>query len=705
MKKVFSFLVQALFIQITLSASAQSFSPDKVYTIVCKPDFNTFMQDKGTGTLLLSSEPGATLWAFEPTGNADCYYVRNVKTGNYIQACQGSEVALTLGTDPMEYYIKGDATGAQAGENFFRLSSTNLTPHDFSAGTIGLNRSGDNTKVQGFASVSGANQWSVWRILEVPRVQESLLESPFTGSEVAEGSVYLYNVESGMWLQNNNRANPELTTNYWTTRAELGNRGLDLELIALSDGGYQINPKYKNNRSVNASNFYLDTQIDVTSWVFTPKAVAGVSNAYTIDCGHVVLGSDVNGYLRGVDLGATTWQVVSREERMRYVEQNASPANPVDVSFLVNNPDFSANNERSAWVVSRSGGIEIWNDVSRYNRHCQVQGSASVDIAQTGIEVPNGTYQVCFTAFYAPVGLGNLNIDAYNAYKSDGDATVFAVGYANGETVKLPSVFSVEGTQSVANVHQKQIGDYFFPGNPDQANGSFARQYYQSELLTVTVTDGILNLGVKSIEGCPASAWIGVSDVKLYYIGSAEKSMEVAVTGAGYATFVAPMEAAVPDGVAAYTVEVNADGVTLDLTPVNPIPANTPVVLEAEEGTYEFVGSEVAPVDAPTFGALTGTYERIPAPHGSYVLQQQGEKVGFFFVDAAEAMPYVNANHAYLTAPAAGVKAFFFGSDATGIEAVGSSQAVAGAVYNLAGQRLSKMQKGVNIVNGKKVLR
>lgn len=107
MKKVFSFLVQALFIQITLSASAQSFSPDKVYTIVCKPDFNTFMQDKGTGTLLLSSEPGATLWAFEPTGNADCYYVRNIKTGNYIQACQGSEVALTMGDGSCGVLHKG----------------------------------------------------------------------------------------------------------------------------------------------------------------------------------------------------------------------------------------------------------------------------------------------------------------------------------------------------------------------------------------------------------------------------------------------------------------------------------------------------------------------------------------------------------------------------------------------------------------------
>jgi hypothetical protein len=371
------------------------------------------------------------------------------------------------------------------------------------------------------------------------------------------------------------------------------------------------------------------------------------------------------------------------------------------------NPDLSNNNERNNWVVTRDGGNEQWNDFNRFNRHCQVQGSGNVNISLSGIEVPNGNYQVRFTGFYAPTGLGALNATDLNTYKTDGDAAVFAVGYANGETIKLPSVYSLEATESVANVHQKKVGDFFFPGNPDQANGSLGHRLYQTELLTVTVTDGTLTLGVKSIEGCPTSAWIGLSEVKLYYLGQADAglTLTVEVTDAGYATFVAPMEAAVPDGVTAYTAEVNANGKTLDLTSINPIPANTPVLLEAAAGSYTFTGDEVPAVVNPTFGALVGTYSRIPAPHGSYVLQKHGEKAGFYYVDSSDAVPYVNANRAYLAAPSSGVKAFFFGDEATGIQAIDNGQKTTeGAIYNLAGQRLSKMQKGINIVGAKKVM-
>ena len=707
MRKKFLLLVHVFLASAMTSAIAQSFSSDKVYTIVCKPDFNIFMQDKGTGGLLLGFEVSGSLWTFETTGTPDCYYVKNVKTGNYIQACPGLEVPVDMGTTPVEYYIKGDASGGQAGENFYRMTSTDRSPNDFSDGTIGLNRAADNAKVQGYYSVEGANQWSVWRILEVPSAKKTSLASPYTGTTVQEGSVYLYNVESGMWLQNNDRYNPEQILQFWTTRGQLGDRGLDFTLIAQPDGGYQIGPRYTKNNSMNGDGFYFDTNKDVTSWQFTPKEVEGVTNAYTIESEFAKLGADVNNYLRAIDLGATTWQVVTLEERMQYVQDNASATNPVDVTFLLPNPDLSNNNERNNWVVTRDGGNEQWNDFNRFNRHCQVQGSGNVNISLSGIEVPNGNYQVRFTGFYAPTGLGALNATDLNTYKTDGDAAVFAVGYANGETIKLPSVYSLEATENVDNVHQKKVGDFFFPGNPDQANGSLGHRLYQTELLTVTVTDGTLTLGVKSIEGCPTSAWIGLSEVKLYYLGQAEESLtlEVNVTDAGYATFVAPMEAAVPEGVSAYTAEVNANGKTLDLTSVNPIPANTPVVLEAATGTYTFTGSKVPAVEAPTFGALTGTYSRIPAPAGSYVLQKQAEKVGFYLVNPEVAAPYVNANRAYLTAPSSGVKAFFFGDEATGIQAIDNGQTTTeGAIYNLAGQRLSKMQKGINIVGAKKVM-
>ena len=51
------------------------------------------------------------------------------------------------------------------------------------------------------------------------------------------------------------------------------------------------------------------------------------------------------------------------------------------------------------------------------------------------------------------------------------------------------------------------------------------------------------------------------------------------------------------------------------------------------------------------------------------------------------------------------MKAFYFESgDATGISDVNVNLNEDNAIYNIAGQRLQKMQKGINIVNGKKVL-
>ena len=696
MRKKFLLLVHVFLASAMTSAIAQSFSSDKVYTIVCKPDFNTFMQDYGTGTLLLGAESRATLWTFESTGNSDCYYVKNVVTGNYIQSCPDSEVAATMGTTPVEYYIKGDASGGQAGENFFRMTSTDRTPHDFSAGTIGLNRAGDNTKVQGFASVAGANQWSVWCIREVEMVQQASLSSPFTGTEVQEGKVYLYNVESGKWLQNNNRFNADLTAQYWTTRAELGEWGLDLNLTALGDGGYQIDPGFINNHSINDYNLYMDTTKPVTSWKFTPKNVAGVSNAYTIEAEKATLGSDVNGYLHGANLGATTWQVVTLEERLQYAQLNASETNPIDMTFLVNNPDLANNNERIAWVVTRDGGSEGWNDNARYNRNFYASGFNSLDVSQTEIAVPNGTYKVSFSLLYSPTALGDINIDDYNAYKTNGDETVYVVGYANGETIKARSIYSVEGTSGVTNVHQKQVGDYFFPGGPNQVNGTMAIGNYQTEPLTVTVTDGKLTLGVKSIEGCPTTAYVGFSGIKLYCVGAAD----IAEIGeAGYATYVAPYDiTSIPSNVEVYVAQTQDTYVKT--VPVTEIPAGEAVILKGAEGTYPMFKSA-------TTASLTEANDLIPATTDvvadgtQFVLAKNNNVVGFYKVETGTT---ISAGKGYIVISSP-VKAFygFDEDDATGISNLNLNANLNEAIYNLAGQRMQKLQKGINIVEGKKI--
>ena len=101
---------------------------------------------------------------------------------------------------------------------------------------------------------------------------------------------------------------------------------------------------------------------------------------------------------------------------------------------------------------------------------------------------------------------------------------------------------------------------------------------------------------------------------------------------------------------------------------------------------------------------LKGTAEDIEAA-GKYVLAQPaGESVGFY----KAATGTIKAGKAYLES-GTDVKAFYFAEDdVTGIESLNTQSTLNTQntpIYNLAGQRIQKMQRGINIVNGKKILK
>ena len=187
------------------------------------------------------------------------------------------------------------------------------------------------------------------------------------------------------------------------------------------------------------------------------------------------------------------------------------------------------------------------------------------------------------------------------------------------------------------------------------------------------------------------------------HLGYARAMMAVNAE-AKYGTFCAPYAVEVPADVQAYTVPSVATNGKLTLTEVaNTIPANTPVVLYAEAGLEAVETFGVAEDGTPVAGLLTGVFEETTAPVGSYVLQNLNEKVGFYQV-AAGSQPTVGANRCYLTASSS-IKAFFFDEDATGIANMKGQNDQNSVIYNLAGQRLNKVQKGINIINGKKILK
>ncbi len=168
---------------------------------------------------------------------------------------------------------------------------------------------------------------------------------------------------------------------------------------------------------------------------------------------------------------------------------------------------------------------------------------------------------------------------------------------------------------------------------------------------------------------------------------------------AGYATLYDTTTGYELNGdVKAYTATTK--GNWLILAEAENIPAKTPVILK---GTYY----NKVDADLPALNQandLVGTEVATVADGSQYVLAKpEGEELGFYQVTADTTIP---AGKAIFISKAAGVKAFFFAEEGT--TAINSlTPALSegeGAIYNMAGQRVSKLQKGINIVNGKKIL-
>jgi hypothetical protein len=177
---------------------------------------------------------------------------------------------------------------------------------------------------------------------------------------------------------------------------------------------------------------------------------------------------------------------------------------------------------------------------------------------------------------------------------------------------------------------------------------------------------------------------------------------KVTVSDAGYATFVAPCDVDFTDApVKAYAAQVNKnkEGFVY-LAPVTTVPAGTAVVVGNEEGTYTVPATTGAALG--TENDLVAATTDVTADGTQYVLAKEEQGVGFY--KATEGI--IKAGKGYLKITGGDVKGFypFESDDATGINSVDFAGENA-PVYNLAGQRIQKIQKGINIVGGKKILK
>ncbi len=208
---------------------------------------------------------------------------------------------------------------------------------------------------------------------------------------------------------------------------------------------------------------------------------------------------------------------------------------------------------------------------------------------------------------------------------------------------------------------------------------------------------------------------IGLGSIYITKQGAAT-TMPLTISAAKYATFFSDKAIVMPEGVSGSIVTI--DGAQANLTEQyvagDIVPANTPLMLSAEQGTYD------APFTAATNtsnaanllkGALTN--DVITAPAGSllYIFANDSESgLGFYWQKNSNNGQQVQnmAGKAYLQVPTtSAVKGFRLNlGDTTGITAVESTLGNA-PVYTLSGVRvngsLNNLPAGIYIVGGKKV--
>ena len=181
-----------------------------------------------------------------------------------------------------------------------------------------------------------------------------------------------------------------------------------------------------------------------------------------------------------------------------------------------------------------------------------------------------------------------------------------------------------------------------------------------------------------------------------------EAAASVTIGATGYATFVAPSDVSFPSDVTAFIITAMT-GTSVTMEAVEAIPAGTAVVVKGAAGTYYLdAAASTDDVTSNLLKACTSAFN--PAAENSiYCLANKDKGVGFYPVATTVTIP---AGKAYLEITSK-AKAFYalFEDDATAIENVNVNDNLNGAIYNVAGQRLNKAQKGINIVNGKKILK
>ena len=358
--------------------------------------------------------------------------------------------------------------------------------------------------------------------------------SPWPGHAVGNGGeFYLYNVATGLWLQNNNTVKDG-----WATAVNVGTRGLPITLEKTGPKTFKLRSTFRggngvSNKSGDAGLLYWDMPAEnVGAWDISPADNFQSIHGYWLECDAMVLGADNNLLTTDKDKNSV-WQLVTREERIADAKAKASVEHPVDVTWLIDAPDLATKNTTYKLDFTAAPNTEHstyqggWNIV-KANTIQEFWNTQTFDYHQTINGLPNGTYKFSVRGYYRDGSseTRDYTMYGYGAEKfANGTEQLRATYYANGTSAPIMSLYASaktapeEGFSFQAEREKDQGSGLYVPNTPHEANYALWKGNYQNAEITVTVTDGTLKFGVRKEAGV-VDDWCVISDFSLKYLGS-----------------------------------------------------------------------------------------------------------------------------------------------------------------------------------------
>lgn len=318
--------------------------------------------------------------------------------------------------------------------------------------------------------------------------------------ELANGTYYIQNVESGLFLSG---------TNSWGTQGTVSTQGEMFQVDQLADGTYTLtNTVVTAGNKTFGYNLFVDTNTSQNGNTWTIAPVDGKDGVYTLygkgkanniaDSfdGYLSQSATAGGHI-GYVAGSVNpadataeWRFLTKEEAIAQLK-TVTWGNSMPASFLLENPNFSRNHATTAWTVSTNCTNKNLAGGDNGNM-CAESFHSPFTISQT-IDVPNGVYGVTAQGF--------VRVDEGAGVLAD------AVFFANEATAGIPEKTGNENSMT-------------------DASNSFKTGAYTIEEFKVTVTNGKLEVGVKNTAG---NLWVIWDNFNLTYYGIDVTALQTAL--------------------------------------------------------------------------------------------------------------------------------------------------------------------------------